>query len=164
MKRRTFLTRVTGVIMGLIGLSLSIPLIGYVVSPALRRQAREWADAGGFDALTEGRPQELTYIVAIKDGWMKTEAEKSVWAVRQSDGSVTVFSPLCTHLGCGYRWDPGDLRFECPCHGSVFDVTGKVLAGPAPRPLDRLPVKIENGRVLVLYELFKSGTSKKIEL
>jgi quinol---cytochrome c reductase iron-sulfur subunit, bacillus type len=164
MRRRTFLTRITGVIMGLIGISLSIPLIGYVVSPALRRQAREWADAGGIDALTEGRPQELTYIVTINDGWMKTEAEKSVWAVRQSDGSVTVFSPLCTHLGCGYRWDTGDLRFKCPCHGSVFDVTGKVIAGPAPRPLDRLPVKIENGRVFIIYEQFKSGTSKQIEL
>lgn len=164
MERRTFLVRITGIIMGLIGMVLAIPLVGYVISPAFQRRVQTWADAGRMDELTAGMPRELSYVVAFKDGWLKTEATKSVWAVRQSGGTVTVYSPLCTHLGCGYHWDSGDREFKCPCHGSVFDINGKVLAGPAPRPLDTLPAKIENGRLFVIYKEFKAGTSKKIEI
>lgn len=164
MERRTFLARITGFIMGFIGIALSIPLVGYVMSPAFRRQVQDWAEAGGVDELTVGNPRELSYVVTFNDGWLKTTALKSVWAIRQPDEAVTVFSPLCTHLGCGYHWDPGAHEFKCPCHGSIFDITGKVVGGPAPRPLDRLPVKVENGRVFVIYKLFKSGTPKQVEL
>ncbi len=59
---------------------------------------------------------------------------KGVWAVKQADGQVTVFSPICPHLGCGYRWDQQDRLFKCPCHGSIYDIEGTVKAGPAPRP------------------------------
>lgn len=164
MKRRTFLTRATAFIMGLMGLALSIPLVGYVISPAFRRQARDWAEAGSVDELKAGVPRELSYVVTVQDGWLKTTAMKSVWAVRQADGGVTVFSPLCTHLGCGYRWNSDDLTFKCPCHNSIFNIDGKVIAGPAPRPLDRLPVKMEDGRLFIIDKQFKSGTSRQIEL
>jgi menaquinol-cytochrome c reductase iron-sulfur subunit len=46
----------------------------------------------------------------------------------------------------------------------VFDINGKVLGGPAPRPLDTLPYKIENGRVFVQWEQFKVGTTEKIRI
>lgn len=164
MERRTFLARITGFIMACIGIALSIPLVGYVVSPAFRRQIGNWADAGAVDELTVDNPRELSYVVTFNDGWLKTTAVKSVWAVRQPDGAVTAYSPLCTHLGCGYHWDTGAHEFKCPCHGSIFDITGKVIGGPAPRPLDRLPVKVESGRVFVIYKLFKSGTPQQIEL
>jgi len=164
LERRTFLTRITASIMGLIGLALAIPLVGYVISPAFRRQAQDWAEAGTIDELSAGQPKELSYVVTVQDGWLKTTAMKSVWAVRQSEGDVTVFAPLCTHLGCGYRWDSEDPAFKCPCHNSIFNIDGKVMTGPAPRPLDRLPVKIEGGRLFILYKQFKSGTSKQIEL
>jgi menaquinol-cytochrome c reductase iron-sulfur subunit len=95
---------------------------------------------------------------------MEAKTQKAVWAVKHPDGAVTVFSPLCTHLGCGYHWDTTDRRFKCPCHGSVYAVTGEVLAGPAPRALDRLPTKIEEGRLLVMYKEFKSGLSNAVEL
>jgi menaquinol-cytochrome c reductase iron-sulfur subunit len=46
----------------------------------------------------------------------------------------------------------------------VFDLNGAVLGGPAPRPLDRLPVKIDNGRLYVIYKEFKAGLPKSMEL
>jgi menaquinol-cytochrome c reductase iron-sulfur subunit len=76
---------------------------------------------------------------------------------------LRVFSPLCPHLGCGYRWEGTERKFKCPCHGSVYAITGEVLAGPAPRPLDTLPTKVENGRLLVIYEEFKAGLPAKVE-
>jgi menaquinol-cytochrome c reductase iron-sulfur subunit len=95
---------------------------------------------------------------------METKAHKAVWAVKQADGQVTVFSPLCTHLGCGYRWDDPDRKFKCPCHGSIYDATGKVLGGPAPRHLDVLPSKVENGKLFVIYKEFKAGLPNSVEL
>jgi menaquinol-cytochrome c reductase iron-sulfur subunit len=162
--RRKFFQWVTRAAAGLIGLSLAIPLVGYVVSPALKRRDKPWVEVGGVDELTAGEPKQLDYVATIRDGYLEAKTHKAVWAVKQSDGQVTVFSPMCTHLGCGYHWDATDRKFKCPCHGSVFDVTGQVLAGPAPRQLDALPSKIENARLLVMYKEFRSGVTQQVEL
>lgn len=162
--RRTFFCWMTSAAAALIGLGLAIPLIGYVISPVFKRREQPWVDVGSVDELQVGEPTQLEYVQTVQDGWMTTTAHKAVWAVKQPDGRVTVFSPICTHLGCGYRWDDPERKFKCPCHGSVYDATGKVLAGPAPRPLDLLPVKVEDGRLLVIYKEFKSGLPKAVEL
>lgn len=162
--RRTFFQWAIGVAASVIGLGLALPLVGYVISPALKRRKQAWVEVGAVNGLRVGEPEQLEYQHTVTDGWMTSVAHKAVWAVKQSDQRVIVFSPICTHLGCGYRWDVQDREFKCPCHGSVYDVTGRVLAGPAPRPLDELPAKIENGKLLVIYKEFKSGLSKKAEI
>jgi menaquinol-cytochrome c reductase iron-sulfur subunit len=162
--RRSFFAWVTRLASAVIGLGLAVPLIGYFVSPALTRRERPWVDVGGAEELVAGEPKQLDHVMTIRDGWAESKSHKAVWAVKQSGGEVTVFSPLCTHLGCGYRWDREKRNFQCPCHGSVYDIAGQVLSGPAPRPLDRLPSKIDNGRLLVVYKEFKSGVGSSVEL
>lgn len=162
--RRTFFRWVTGGLVGLIGMGLAIPLIGYVVSPALKRRARPWVDVGGVDDLPSGVPKQLDYVTTIQDGYLESRSHKAIWAVKRPDGEIKVFSPMCTHLGCGYRWESEEKAFKCPCHGSVFDIEGQVVTGPAPRPLDLLPSKIENGRLLVVFKEFRSGTGNVVEL
>lgn len=49
---------------------------------------------------------------------------------------------VCTHLGCLPKWTPTTHRFECPCHGSKFQLNGKYIEGPAPRSLDRFRVTL----------------------
>ena len=49
---------------------------------------------------------------------------------------VLVMSWRCPHLGCTVPWVASEGKFDCPCHGSIYDTKGEVLAGPAPRPLD----------------------------
>jgi menaquinol-cytochrome c reductase iron-sulfur subunit len=148
----------------LISLGLAIPLVGYVISPALKRRERPWVEVGDVDALPVGPPKQLDYLHTVQDGWMESQMHKAVWAVRQADGRVTVFSSICTHLGCGIRWEDADRTFKCPCHGSVYDVDGRVLAGPAPRRLDVLPSKVEQGKVFVIYKEFKAGLREPVEL
>lgn len=162
--RRRFFAWVTSAAATLIGVGLAVPLVGYVISPALKRRDKPWVQVGTVDNLLEGEPKQLDHVMTLRDGWMETKSQKAVWAVKRASGEVTVYSPICTHLGCGYRWDDVDRRFKCPCHGSVYDIEGKVMAGPAPRPLDRLPVKIENGRLMVQYKEFKSGLARAVEL
>ncbi len=162
--RRTFFGWTIAAISSIISLSLAIPLLGYVISPALKRRKQTWMRVGKVDDLQIGQPKDLEYAMTVKDGWRETSAIKAVWAVKQADNEVTVFSPICPHLGCGFRWDGQARQFQCPCHGSVYDIDGKVIGGPAPRPLDSLPAKVEDGQLLVIYKEFKSGLSKKVEL
>jgi cytochrome b6-f complex iron-sulfur subunit len=65
------------------------------------------------------------------------------------DGEIVALSEKCTHLGCRVPFCDSSGRFECPCHGSVFNRVGDYLAGPAPRGMDRYPV--EEGDDGLLY-------------
>lgn len=162
--RRNFFRWVTAGLAGLIGLGLSVPLIGYVISPALKRREQPWVDVGGVDDLPVGQPKQLDHVMTSKDGYLESRFQKAIWAVKRADGEINVFAPMCTHLGCGYRWDGETKAFKCPCHGSVFDIDGRVMAGPAPRPLDLLPARVERGRLLVIFKEFKSGIPQSVEL
>ena len=162
--RRSFFSWVTTFIASFIGLSLTIPFTGYVVFPAFRRQKKEWVSVGQVHDLPVGQPKSLDYTVTIKDGWHETKSTKGIWAIKHSENEVTVFSPICPHLGCGFRWDGPDRLFKCPCHGSIYDLNGEVKGGPAPRPLDPLPTKVENGELLVIYKEYKSGLPDQVEL
>ncbi len=66
-----------------------------------------------------------------------------------SNGAVFALSPVCTHLGCLVDWSAHKSAFLCPCHGGKYDIEGRVVAGPPPEPLTRLPLKIEDGKVYV---------------
>jgi cytochrome b6-f complex iron-sulfur subunit len=62
---------------------------------------------------------------------------------------LLAFSWVCTHLGCTVPWRPAEGRFHCPCHQSQFDRQGRVLAGPATRPLDLMPLQLAADAVVV---------------
>ncbi|MBI5189500.1 MAG: Rieske (2Fe-2S) protein [Nitrospirae bacterium] len=72
-----------------------------------------------------------------------------VFIMRDASGALTVFSATCTHLSCLINYNRLKDEFVCPCHGGVFDKDGNVVSGPPPRPLERLPVKVEGGDVMV---------------
>jgi len=71
--------------------------------------------------------------------------------VAKVKGRYYAVGDICTHNGCrlsGGRIRDGQIR--CPCHGSAFDpATGKVLQGPAERPVPVYPIKVENGSIWV---------------
>ena len=71
------------------------------------------------------------------------------YLVRLADGGFLALSSRCSHLGCSVPWNEKTQTFPCPCHASVFDVTGNVDSAPAPRALDLFPVRIEGGVVKV---------------
>ncbi len=68
--------------------------------------------------------------------------------VHLDNGDFVAYSAICTHQGCDVAYKGGNLA--CPCHGSVFDPANgaEVVAGPAPRPLPEIPVKVEGGEVV----------------
>ena len=146
--RRTFLQIASACIGGVIGLAAGIPLIGFAISPAWKKEESQWVDLGLVDRLKNSRYKKVNYTFTAKDGWVKATKKRSVYVTDVGDGNWDVFSRTCSHLGCLVRWNESQESFLCPCHGAVFDKNGTVVAGPPPRPLQKLEVKVEAG---VLY-------------
>ena len=87
------------------------------------------------DRLRPPRPGAATALApgqarVVRDGL----GRKGVY--RDDDGDVHAVSLRCTHLGCLVRFNAAERSWDCPCHGSRFDVDGTVLEGPATRPLE----------------------------
>ncbi len=162
--RRSFMVRTIIAIFAFIGASLGAALGGFGIIPALKKSEPGWSDAGTVADLVAGQPQERRFSEIVKSGWQSDKLDRTIWIVKKTDNSVAAYSSSCTHLGCGYRWVVAQQRFACPCHGSFFDINGAVLAGPAPRPLDALPTRVENNRLLVRYEVFQLGNTAKVRI
>lgn len=66
---------------------------------------------------------------------------KDVAAYRAEDGTVTAVSARCTHLGCIVRFNRAERTWDCPCHGSRYDLDGGVIEGPATKRLRAVNVE-----------------------
>lgn len=60
---------------------------------------------------------------------------KKVGAYRDEDGKLHLVNIICTHMGCNINWNPAERSWDCPCHGSRYDIYGNILDGPAVHPL-----------------------------
>jgi cytochrome b6-f complex iron-sulfur subunit len=81
----------------------------------------------------------------------KWKAEFGVWIVNATyEGKSLLYalSTVCTHLGCTPNWLEGEQKFKCPCHGSGFYITGINFEGPAPRPLERVGLRVAEDGML----------------
>ena len=83
----------------------------------------------------------------------KWKDQYGVWIVHtdQYEGRnlIVALASVCTHLGCTPSWLDGEQKFKCPCHGSGFYMTGVNFEGPAPRPLERVGLRIAEGMLEV---------------
>jgi cytochrome b6-f complex iron-sulfur subunit len=84
----------------------------------------------------------------------KYKASRGVWIVHTDsyDGRNIVYAlaSVCTHLGCTPNWLDAEQKFKCPCHGSGFYINGINFEGPAPRPLERVGLRVsEDGQLEV---------------
>lgn len=147
--RRTFYISAIYGLGAIITAALGLPAVVYLLVPPRMRRQSAWADAGDISQLALHSPVEMTFRRNRVDGWKVTSEKSTAWVVKNSANQVTAFSPQCTHLGCAYHWDQTQNEFVCPCHNSLFSIDGKVLGGPAPRPLDRYVTKIEGNKLLL---------------
>jgi menaquinol-cytochrome c reductase iron-sulfur subunit len=162
--RRRFFKIVSGIFTFIGSLILAIPLAGFIIGPISRISKTHFSRVTNLKNIPLGQPTNVRYPDVEKDAYIEERMTRDVWVIKHSSKDVTVFSPICPHLGCSYNWNAQKQEFICPCHGSVFAKDGKVLAGPAPRPLDTLPQKIQGNELLVEWEVFEVGIPQKIRV
>jgi Rieske Fe-S protein len=113
-----------------------------------------WIVARSVWRRVRGQPpvQEIVALDALPVRGMRlfeypAGGEKCV-LVRLTDANFVAFGQKCTHLSCPVIPRPAEGRFHCPCHEGSFDLlTGRPLSGPPRRPLPRVTLLIQNGRV-----------------
>jgi cytochrome b6-f complex iron-sulfur subunit len=135
--RRGFLNGFLGTSLGAMLVSILYPLARYVSPPDI----------------PEAQTEE---VVAGKEGDLKPNEGKIFrfgslpgLLVRTAEGEYKAFSATCTHLNCTvqYRGDLGQIW--CACHNGTYDLNGKNVGGPPPRPLEEYKVNVAKGEIVV---------------
>ena len=135
--RRTFLRQLlNGGALALLGAAL-YPIARYVYPP-------------------RGAEASVSSVVAAKTGELATNAAKIFKfgnrpgiLVHTPNGDLKAFSAVCTHLNCTVQYDNETSVIWCACHNGKFDLNGRVISGPPPKPLEPYQVNIRGGDVVV---------------
>lgn len=90
-------------------------------------------------------PAARAYLVAFDPA----DDREGLYAGLAGGTGMMAVSHRCAHLGCRVPWCAKSARFECPCHKSRYNRWGEFVSGPAPRGLDRHPVEVVDGRLVV---------------
>lgn len=89
----------------------------------------------------------------------KFKASNGIWLVHtdkyQGKNLIYALSTVCTHLGCTPSWLDGEQKYKCPCHGSGFYISGINFEGPAPRPLERVGIRLAEDGMLEVDKSLK---------
>jgi cytochrome b6-f complex iron-sulfur subunit len=86
---------------------------------------------------------------ALNSGQVVRFGTQPVLLVRLSETDWRAFSAVCTHLGCIVQYEAARHAIWCACHNGLYDLNGKVISGPPPRPLHEYAVHIRAGDVIV---------------
>jgi cytochrome b6-f complex iron-sulfur subunit len=135
--RRNFINYLLGTSLGATLVSILYPIVRFLVPP-------EVAEA-----------QEST-VVAGKVGELKPNSGKIFQfgtragiLVKTSDGEFRAFSATCTHLQCTVQYRGDTQHIWCACHNGHYDLKGRNIAGPPPKPLEQYVVNIRGDEIIV---------------
>ncbi len=161
MSRRGFLGWAFALSAGIVTLVAGVPVLGALLGTPAKAKPHDFVEVGKIADLPVGEPTGLTFVAESTDAYNVELLPHNVWALKDAAGGVTVFSPVCTHLGCQVAWNRATQQFVCPCHNSVFTKEGAVVSGPAPRSLDTLPSEIKDGALSVQWVDYAPGVPTK---
>jgi len=112
--------------------SIAYPVARYLSPPYVPESTVHYVEAGGVD---DPELREKGYRI-IRFG------SEPVILIRVDDGDFRAFSATCTHLDCIVEYQRAERRIWCNCHNGHYDVAGRNVAGPPPRPLQRFQVNL----------------------
>ena len=161
--RRSFFTVLTSIGTAAVSAFLAVPLVRFALFPLLRPTTEtDWSDAGDASKFANiDQPQQAQIEVKQVDGWRESQVQRPIYVLPPDGNKNRVLSTICPHLGCEVQWQQDSKEFHCPCHGSVFGPDGSLIQGPAPRGMDSLEARVDNGKLMVLYQYFRLLVSKK---
>lgn len=149
--RRVFLFKLSLWINGAVGAVLAVPILGYLLGPALKKTSSEnsWIDLGSLSNFPEGETRLVNYRNPITTEWDGQTGDIPCWVRRISGEKFQVFAINCAHLGCPVRWFAQSKLFLCPCHGGAYYADGSRASGPPERGLFEYEHRIEGGKLMI---------------
>lgn len=137
LSRRSFLTWVLGTSLGATLLAALYPVFRFVIPPEVGEAP--------VNRVLAGKISELP----VNSGKIFRFGSKPGILIRTTAGEVQAFSAVCTHLNCTVQYRPDFQHIWCACHNGHYDLQGKNIAGPPPRPLESYKVDIAGDEVHV---------------
>lgn len=136
-ERRSFLTFFLSTSIGASIVAIFYPILNYLTPPKV------------------GEPATASVVVprgvALKNnsGEIFKFGSKPGILVRTPDGELRAFSAICTHLECTVQYRKETSQIWCACHNGVYDLSGRNVSGPPPRPLEGFKVNVRGEDVVV---------------
>ena len=155
--RRRFLDVGQAVAGGIAASAFLLPSLGFAIGPIFKYTAHTWETIGPVGNFPDNNyvPVTITLTPGIGEAGLSTAYVRKHNPLIDTDKydkdtPYIAISTRCAHAGCPVRWVDAAERFICPCHGGVYDILGRRVGGPPPRPLDRFPTRVV-GRMVQLY-------------
>jgi Rieske Fe-S protein len=147
--RRAFLFKLSVALNAAVGAVLAVPLVGYLLGPAMKKDTGAWLSIGGINDFPIGETRLADFrspVASFDDG---DTAKVACWVRRISDRQFQVFAINCAHLGCPVRWFAQSKLFLCPCHGGAYYEDGSRASGPPERGLFEYRYKLDGDSLLI---------------
>jgi Rieske Fe-S protein len=138
LNRRSFLDYFLGSgVVALLG-SVFFPVLKYIMPPPIPQAVQNDVVAGKVGELAPNAGKVFRF------------GNKPGILVRTPEGDYRAFSAVCTHLQCTVQYRDDFKHIWCACHNGHFDLTGRNIAGPPPRPLEEYRVEIRGEDLVVI--------------
>jgi Rieske Fe-S protein len=135
--RRRFLDWLLGTwFLGVVG-SIVYPIARYLVPPDLPEAATRSVSAGKVDDLAANSAKLVPFGTA------------PAIIVRTASGEFRAFAATCTHLDCTVQYRADLEHLWCACHNGHYDLSGRNVSGPPPRPLETFDVNVKSGEIVI---------------
>ncbi len=136
--RRNFLNWFLGTTAGAFLVSVTYPLSRYLIPPAV----------------TESTASTVTLSIKPSDvkansGQIFRFGSQPAIVLRTPNNELKAFSAVCTHLACIVQYRPDISHIWCACHNGHYDLNGKNIEGPPPKPLDEYTVNVRGDQIIV---------------
>lgn len=130
--RRSFLNWFLGTSLGALVASVLYPVFRFASPPRIPEATTNQVEAG-----------DVSDPVLLDKGFKIVRfGAEPVILLKASDTEYKAFSATCTHLDCIVAYQKDRSRIFCNCHGGIYDLTGKNIGGPPPRPLTAYKVNL----------------------
>ena len=129
--RREFVDYMVAGALGMTAIAAIVPAVSYLVPP-------EGGEAQTASTVLPFAAEELP----PNSGRIFKFGNRPGLVVKTAGGEIRAFSAQCTHLSCIVQYAPSERRILCACHAGWYDLTGRNVAGPPPRPLESYVVNL----------------------
>ena len=137
MLRRNLLNRLLTLWGGGVLGSIFYPVLRYLSPPDVAESAASTVSAGSATALQPNSGRVVPF------------GARPAIVIRTANGELRAFSATCTHLDCTVQYRPDLQRIWCACHNGQYDLSGRNVEGPPPRPLEAYDVNVQNDEIVI---------------